>query len=726
MSGASAKSQVEGFHVLQRLLDEGRIAQDQYRRALREAEKTEERVEETLLRLGAISEQELLKRLAEVYRTQFVSTEKLARANIEPMLLELVPLRLAERLGVFPVLLKRRTQVLSVVAADLEAHDIAKQVLMVADVRKVNVLVARPAAVEALIQKHYEKQPRAFAALIRAKRSEAAPMNDLSGGFGGHRPDSIAVGGFDAGGVPGGYDAMSIPLGSMESGLDPFDSLGAGPSTPPPAEMSSAPEAAQPPPSFTISAPDIMEQLAVMPSVASMTAPKAPSQPQTVFRTPTEAPPAQDAPKQAQGPGSDAYLETLHVMTALLEQDRGELRTHTADVARLTRKICERMGLMGKEVYEVMVAAYLHDVGKASTYHLTALNVARYEGHRTQAQKNYRTPSRLFDTAMIPEGSKLALEHLYERFDGNGFPDRLIGKDIPLGARILAVVETYADLTSHDRNPYRTMLTAAQACEAVKSFEDQIFDPTVCDLLRLVVLGDVRSKLLAERRTVLLVDPDPEETTILDMRFASAGFEVVVARDALEAAAKLSGVDVVITEVDLPGKDGFEFSEMVLKRTQKMPVLFLTRRGDRMSINRGFELGAADYLVKPASPDVVVAKASQLFERAASGTGGRGVTGSLREMSLPDVVQILSNGRKNGLLVIESGGSRGEVHFGEGAVWDARFGPHKGEEAFYKMLMLTDGEFHLDPSFQPQRRVIQQSTEGLLLEGMRRLDEGAR
>ena len=44
---------------------------------------------------------------------------------------------------------------------------------------------------------------------------------------------------------------------------------------------------------------------------------------------------------------------------------------------------------------------------------------------------------------------------MYERFDGKGFPDGQAGKDIPLGARILAIGDTYADLTQNPRNPYR-------------------------------------------------------------------------------------------------------------------------------------------------------------------------------------------------------------------------------------------------------------------------------
>jgi hypothetical protein len=57
-------------------------------------------------------------------------------------------------------------------------------------------------------------------------------------------------------------------------------------------------------------------------------------------------------------------------------------------------------------------------------------------------------------------------------------------------------------------------------------------------------------------------------------------------------------------------------------------------------------------------------------------------------------------------------------------VVDAIWADSRGENAFYAMLKLTDGDFALDPTFKASNRTINQSAEALLLEGMRRLDEG--
>jgi hypothetical protein len=60
----------------------------------------------------------------------------------------------------------------------------------------------------------------------------------------------------------------------------------------------------------------------------------------------------------------------------------------------------------------------------------------------------------------------------------------------------------------------------------------------------------------------------------------------------------------------------------------------------------------------------------------------------------------------------------------QGHIYNALFGTRRGSDAFYAMVSLQTGEFALDPSFIAPERLMHESPEGLLLEGMRRLDEG--
>lgn len=676
------------MHVLTWLRDRGVLSPGDYEGVLHQAQRTGERIEEALLDTGVLSEAELLKHLASLYGTRFVSTERLAKATIGRRTLERVPRDLAERLHAFPVVFDRKKHSLSVVVAAPGEDDVEKQLQVVSGVREVRSYVARPAAIEAAIAKFYRDDPRAFADLAYRQM----PSLDRLDVF-----DARPVGGPSAPTGAGGGDFQ-----------DPFAQLmGAAPPkapTPAPWLRGGAPAPIEPP-RGTVDTPESGSARMPLP----------------------EGTIPGDLPDDGPRVDPETHLEAINVLVSLLERDRGDLRGHSGQVARLCRRLAERVGLSARSRHDLVLAAYLHDVGKTTgSYHLTALNVAKYEGHRLQAQKSRLAPLKLLESASIPEGAKRILAHLYERFDGQGFPDRLAGKDIPYGARVLALAETYADLIGNPRNPYRRVLSVPQALSVLRELGGQLFDPTLADLLVHLVVGD-QGEVAGGRPQALVVDPDPEETTVLEMRLLEHGFAVTVARDLSSALEKLcDGLDVIVSEVDLGGGgEGFELMERVAERAEdeRPAVIFLTTRSDRDAVTRGFDLGAADFLVKPASAEVVATKAGQAVEGAAQRKVG-GVSGSLREMSLPDVVQILANGRRGGRLQITAGARRGEIHFCEGQIHDASFGEARGEEAFYAMLALEDGSFHLDPGASPPQRVIHTSAEGLLLEGMRRLDEG--
>lgn len=672
------------MHVLTWLRDRGTLTAAAYEGVLHHAQRMNERIEEAILETGALSEAALLKHLASLYGTRFVSTQRLSKATLDAATLALVPRELAERLKACPVVFDRRTQRLSIVVASPGEDDVEKQIQVVSGVREVRSYVARPAAVEAAIAKFYRRDGRAFTELVRREMPRSSDWLDA-------RPI--------AGPGRSGFD----PLTARDF-VDPFAPL-MGPVVSPPEAPANSTE----------------------PADRWMAAAPAPVTPTSPLATPgiiaAEPPALAEVPLEL-----DAYHETLNVLVSLIEQDRGELRGHSAQVARLCRRVAERVGMPPTDRHALLVAAYLHDVGKCEEpYHLTALNVARSEPHRRRAQKSRLAPVKLFAAASLPEETVRILAHQYERFDGQGLPDRLAGKDIPYGARVLALVETYTDLIGNPENPYRRLLSAPQALSVVRDLSGELFDPTLADLLVRLVVGERDDDARETRPKALVVDPDPEELTVLEMRLLEHGFAVSVARDFQRACDGLAHrPDVVVTEVDLgAGSDGFTLAERVaaLPEDDRPALIFLTARSDRETVSRGFSLGAADFLVKPAAAEVVATKAGQAVEGAVRQRSG-GVSGSLREMSLPDVVQILSNGRRSGRLRVTAGARRGDIHFSEGQIHDARFEGRTGEEAFYALLKLQEGTFHLDPSVAPPERAIHVSPEGLLLEGMRRMDEG--
>lgn len=731
-------------------------------------------IEEALIQMGLLDEMQLLKFQANYYKTYFVSTKKLQSAPIHDSLLRLITHKLAAKLCVFPVKFDAKIQELSILTVQPDDLDVLKSVQFATRVPKVRALVARPSAILAAIRQHFEGDPQAFAQIRnpaiatsseRDKKRTLGYEQPVSGPPGG---PAVRESGIDLPPVPSQPKRPTIRK-AVDSQASPQPGMGQ-PNVPPPSPQQYGGTMASPAASYPQNAQGVPFDGVIMPNQAGgmpygtpqhyaatqfsgqpqYSAPPAGmpqfGQPQPMgvpptFGTGVDLPPQNmslrdthsdiesSVKKQPGGIAVHDYLETMNVMIALLENERGDLRNHSVTVARITRKVCDRLGLKPEESDSIIMAAYLHDIGKTSAYHLTALNVAEYEAHRQQAKKSYLTPVRIFESVRLPGDVNTVLSHMYERYDGQGFPDRLTGKEICLGSRVLAIVETYADLVGHNGNPFRKKLSAQEAWDVLAKYRGKVFDAGLVDVFKLVVLGDdLRAKLLADSRKALIIDPDAEETTVLELRLVEHGYDVIICRSSLEAENELQNeLDVVISEVDLRPASGFEVLQRLRAAGNEVPFIFHSKQADSDVVQRGFELGADDFITKPASPDLVALKVSRVL----SGAGkvkkkSGGVSGSLTEMALPDVVQILFHGRKSGKLAITAQGRRGEILFCDGMIFDATFGEHMREEAFYEMVKLRDGDFELDPNFRPTEQLIQVSPESLLLEGMRRLDEAER
>jgi response regulator RpfG family c-di-GMP phosphodiesterase len=637
------------IRLLDRLVEDGLISTEQRERALVLVQSLGERVEEVLLETQAMDEAGLLKFLAAHHKTRFVSTDKLAKADIDRATLELLPRKVAEHHTVFPVLFDASKGVLSVVTPDPDDVPALKEVQLASGAKEVRAFVGRPRAVRAAIGKAYGGDIHAFAAIDREAHQQFVTMLDV-------------------------YERNLVSEESLVTSLAGDERRR----------------------ERMIGGEDLEQD--------------------------SGGAPGGSGPWVTQG----YYLETLNVLVTLLERTRPDLGGHSGHVARFMRKVAERIGLSEVDCAVMALAGHIHDLGKMGVYHLTALNVAKYDGHRMAAEKTYRAPVRLLEAVRLPREAICAVEQMYERSDGTGLPGSSSGKDICLGARLLAIADTYADLTRNPRNPFRQALGPAQACEALAQHRGSIFDPNLVDLFKSMVAGDdLKARLLANRYRVLLVDPDPEEATVLELRLLEQGFEVARAHTSDQAIKLLEKTEVqlAVTELDLKPQDGFWLVSEARRYSKKLPWVILTHRAGRMEAQRAFELGVADYMTKPISADLLVAKLRQLIEREATLVGKRGVTGSLTEMSLPDIVQVLWHGRKTGSLKIRAGGENGEIHFVAGAIHNAMWGNLRGEEAFYAMLCLKEGDFLLDPTLEASPRVIQPSPEALLLEGMRRMDE---
>jgi HD-GYP domain-containing protein (c-di-GMP phosphodiesterase class II) len=122
--------------------------------------------------------------------------------------------------------------------------------------------------------------------------------------------------------------------------------------------------------------------------------------------------------------GENDYLETLNILVGLLELPRKDFRGHSAQVARQSSLIARRMGLPPREVSQVSIAAYLHDLGKRPDKHFTLPLLALQPNAKGEAKRYLRAPIKLFETVHLHGAVNTILAQLYEAWDGSGGPQR--------------------------------------------------------------------------------------------------------------------------------------------------------------------------------------------------------------------------------------------------------------------------------------------------------------
>jgi response regulator RpfG family c-di-GMP phosphodiesterase len=175
------------------------------------------------------------------------------------------------------------------------------------------------------------------------------------------------------------------------------------------------------------------------------------------------------------------FLATVHVFSGLIELRGGKLAGHSRRVADHARQLTQRLGLDEAAAQDVMLAALLHDIGKLGLPdHVIEKPFTTLPAElRAEVMKH---PAKGAMVLMgIPQLKNVAplVRHHHECWDGNGYPDRLVGLAVPLGARILAVANDYdalqmGTLVSRPLKP-------AEALSFLVENRARRYDPTVVD-----------------------------------------------------------------------------------------------------------------------------------------------------------------------------------------------------------------------------------------------------
>ena len=224
-------------------------------------------------------------------------------------------------------------------------------------------------------------------------------------------------------------------------------------------------------------------------------------------------------------------------------------------------------------------------------------------------------------------------------------------------------------------------------------------------------------------KRILVVDDEPNVVKSCVKMLQMEHFEVQGATSGAEAIAlyQREGFDLALVDLKMPDVDGLQVLTTLKKHDPAATVVIFTAYGTKESAVEALRLGACEFLEKPLSTRTLVATVHRILAKR----NGTAVRGNLSTMSLANIIQINCAEYNQASLRLRQGGQEASIFFADGNIVHAALGSRVGEEAVYELLTWEDGEFELQMDIPPPEQTITTSWSGLLLEGVRRLDEKA-
>ncbi|HLV88728.1 MAG TPA: response regulator [Candidatus Sulfotelmatobacter sp.] len=233
---------------------------------------------------------------------------------------------------------------------------------------------------------------------------------------------------------------------------------------------------------------------------------------------------------------------------------------------------------------------------------------------------------------------------------------------------------------------------------------------------------------------LLVVDDNPMVLGMLQQALAPLA-QVTTAADAADALLKAvdNPPELLVCDYRLPGMDGRQLVEKLKSRpaTAAFSTVLMASKAD-ISERLSPQDAADDYLEKPFFLKEATRRIKRMIDRIAlekmakTAPSDGVVRGSLAQMNVIDLMQSLEMGRKSCQLTLTKEGEKCEVFFVEGQVKHATYGSLVGDQAVFKVLRWTGGSFQLDFEAKTDKETTQLNTQGLLMEGLRLLDESQR
>ena len=230
------------------------------------------------------------------------------------------------------------------------------------------------------------------------------------------------------------------------------------------------------------------------------------------------------------------------------------------------------------------------------------------------------------------------------------------------------------------------------------------------------------------KKKILIADDNPRLLKLLELRFSQSGYAVCTAEKIKDAVvtAIITQPDIIITDVMMSEINGWEFKKLLVKipNMADIPFIFLTSTETLPDEFYAQDFGTTDYMQKPYAFDDLLAKVEKNLRRHEErqktlSTQGPTQSGILNDMSLTDILQVLSMNKRDSTVKLVSGSKSGEIYFKQGRIYGAQTGSLKGDCAVYELLSWERVNFWIGEDTESAEESISKDLHSLMVEGIK-------
>jgi DNA-binding response OmpR family regulator len=502
-------------------------------------------------------------------------------------------------------------------------------------------------------------------------------------------------------------------------------------------------------------APPVRQPEVSSPRLIAAAEPKAggePPPPDTIDLASRRA--ARETPATGSSAGAPGGMALVDLLAGLVEFRDPYFRGASSFTRHLASAIGKQLSLGENSLLSLQYAALLRDVGRMALNGMlipATANVGSDERYRIE--RHVSLGLEMMQGVDLPDGTREAIRHHHEQWDGSGYPNGLRGEQIPILSRILQVADHFAAMIS--ARPYRPPKRFDEAVREIREGAGHLYDPAIVDALISVISGhEYRNAGFGLHDHILIVHPDQPRGVQLAVELCSRGYLAEIAADLAAARTRLPGIPVgaLLVAGDLPDGDSKTFVEHVrgIARFRDIPILGidLENADDRIALVQagadtsfptdflldellgtlGAALARTRRIRLSGTPDLrdptlQWGPAAGNGEPAAVESRFAGLQGNLHDFPLSWLFQTMQYDGRSGIVAIHSGAGTGSITLHEGELYHAETESLSGEEAFNEILNWTEGFFRVHPSTSPGPRTIKRTMIQLMLEHAARNDE---